>query len=133
MDPSKQNYCKSSKIIIFGNISESNKLYLRRIISFDNSIIALLDSVKYFGITIGSGLKFNLHIKALESNIARSIGAISKLKQVLSASALRTLNYSLIYSLFLYGIVIWSSTFKTYLGKLSVLQNKALRIIAGGN
>ena len=33
----------------------------------------------------------------------------------------------------LYGIIIWGSTLKTYLGKLSVLQNKALRIIAGGN
>ena len=28
---------------------------------------------------------------------------------------------------------IWGPTFKTYLGKLSVLQNKALRIIARGN
>ena len=60
-------------------------------IGFDNSIIALQDSVKYLGITIDSGLKFNLHIKALESKIVRSIGAISKLKQVLLSSALRNL------------------------------------------
>ena len=33
----------------------------------------------------------------------------------------------------LYGIVIWVSTFKTFQDKLSVLQNKALRIVAGGN
>ena len=31
----------------------------------------------------------------------------------------------------LYGIVIWSYTFKTYLEKLSVLQNKGLRMVAG--
>ena len=37
------------------------------------------------------------------------------------------------YSHLLHGIVIWGSTFKTYLGKSSVLQNKALRIIEGGN
>ena len=70
---------------------------------------------------------------ALESKIARSIGVISKLKQVLPTSALRTLYYSMIHPHLLYGIVIWGSTFKTYLGKLSVLQNKALRIVAGGN
>ena len=75
-------------------------------ISFDNSIIALQDSVKYLGITIDSGLKFNVHIKALESKIARSIGVISKLKQVLLTSALRTLYYSMIYPHLLYGIVI---------------------------
>ena len=39
----------------------------------------------------------------------------------------------MIHSRLLYGIVIWGSTFKIYLGKLSVLQNKALRIIAAGN
>ena len=33
----------------------------------------------------------------------------------------------------LYGIVTWGSMFKTYLGKLLVLQNKALRIVAEGN
>ena len=102
-------------------------------ISFYNSIIALLDRVKYLGITIDSGLKFNLHIKALESKIARSIGVISKLKQILPTSALRTLYYSMIHPHLLYGIVIWGSTFKTYLGKLSILQNKSSRILAGGN
>ena len=102
-------------------------------ISFDNSIIAVQDSVKYPGIIIDSELKFNLHIKALESKIARSIGIISKLKQVLPTSALRTLCYSMIPPHLLYGIVIGRSTFKTYQGKLSVLQNKALRIVAGGN
>ena len=30
-----------------------------------------------------------------------------------------------------YGVLIWSSTFKSYLRKLIVLQNKALRIIGG--
>ena len=102
-------------------------------INFDNSIIALQDGVKYLGITIDSGLKFNWHIKTLESKLARSIGVISKLKQVLPASALRTLYYSMIHPHLRYGVVIWGSTFKTHLGKLWILQNKALRIIAGGN
>ena len=39
----------------------------------------------------------------------------------------------MIYPHLLYCIVIWGSTFKTYLEKLSVLQNKTLRIVAGGN
>ena len=69
----------------------------------------------------------------LESEIAMSIGIISKLKQVLPLSALRTLYYSTNHPHLFYGIVIWGSTFKTYLGKLSLLQNKALRIIAGGH
>ena len=104
-------------------------------IRFDNAIIiiALQDCLKYLGITIDSGLKVNLRITTLEFKIARSVGVISKLKQVLPASALQTLYYSMIHPHLLYGIIYWGSTLKTYLGKLSVLQNKALRIIAGGN
>ena len=62
-------------------------------IRFDNAIIiiALQDCLKYLGITIDSGLKVTLHITTLEFKIARSVGVISKLKQVLPASALRTL------------------------------------------
>ena len=86
-------------------------------ISFHNSIQALEGCVKYLRITIDSGLKFNLHIKTLESKIARSIGIILKLKQLLLASAIRALYYSTIHAHLLYGIVIWGSTFKTYLGK----------------
>ena len=117
IDLSKQNYCESSKIIILSNASKNNKNICNVEISFDNSIVALEDFVKYLGITIDSGLKFNLYIKTLESKIARSIWIISKLKQVLPASALRTLYYSMIDSYLLYDIVIWSYTFKTYLEK----------------
>ena len=56
-------------------------------------MIALQDRVKYLGITFDSGLKFNLHIMTLESKIARFVGVISKLKQVLPTSALHTLHY----------------------------------------
>ena len=94
MDPSKQNHCKSSSVVI--PLKTTNNTCDVEI-SFDNSIIALQNSVKYLGTTIDSGLKFNLHIKALESKIARSIGVISKLKQVLPTSALRTLYYSMIH------------------------------------
>ena len=93
-------------------------------ISFDNSIIALQDGVKYLDITLDSGLKFNLHMKILESKIARSIKVISKLKQVLPASTLQTLYYSIIHPHLFYDIFIWGSTFKTYLRKLPVYITK---------
>jgi len=32
----------------------------------------------------------------------------------------------------LYGLVVWGSTFPTYLAKLSSLQNKAVKLIGGG-
>ena len=76
-DPSKQinvNPQKSSSLVTPPKTT-NNTCDIE--ISFDNSIIVLQDSVKYLGITIDSGLKFNLHIKTLESKTARSIGVIS--------------------------------------------------------
>ena len=66
-----ENPQKSSSLIILPKTT-NNTCDVK--ISFDNSIIALQDNVKYLGITIDAGLKFNLHIKALESKIAGSIG-----------------------------------------------------------
>jgi len=31
-----------------------------------------------------------------------------------------------------YELIAWSSTYKTYLKKLSTLQNKAVKIVGGG-
>jgi len=31
----------------------------------------------------------------------------------------------------MYGVIVWGSTYKTYLSKLTVLQNKALRAVDG--
>ena len=39
----------------------------------------------------------------------------------------------MIYPHLLYGIVIWGSTFEPFPGKSSAVQNKVLKIIAGGN
>ena len=32
----------------------------------------------------------------------------------------------------MYGLLVWRSTYPTFLGKLSALQNKAVKLIAGG-
>ena len=134
MGQSQQNYSKFTKIFIFSDTSKNNKQYLQHYNTFRQLNQPLQNSVKDVGIIIDFGLKFiNLHIKTLEPKIARSIGIILKLKQVLPLSALQILYLSTIHPHRFYVIVIWGSTFKTYLGKLSLLQNKAFRIIAGGH
>ena len=104
--PKETKSLKSSKIIVLSYTSKNNEKYLQhrnKLRQFNYSftryfgITLVKYCVTYIGITIDSGLKFNLHIKTLESKIARSIGVISKLKQVLPASELRVLYYSMIY------------------------------------
>jgi len=51
---------------------------------------------------------------------------------VLPTTALRNLYYSLIHSHLLQGITIWGNTYDKYVKRLIMLQNKAVKIVAGG-
>ena len=46
--------------------------------------------------------------------------------------ALCKIYFALFHPHLLYGLVVWGSTFPTYLSKLESLQNKAVKIIGGG-
>ena len=85
---------------------------------------------KYLEILIDDNLSFKSHIHYLESKLSRSVGVISRLRYFLPSSTLINLYYSLIHSHLLYGLPVWASTYKTYLTKIRVLQNKAISIIS---
>ena len=72
-------------------------------------------------------------MKSLETKIARAVGILFKLKYLLPESAMLNLYYALVHSNLIYGILVWGNTFLSYLTKLSKLQNKAIRIVAGKN
>ena len=55
------------------------------------------------------------------------------MKYFLPSSALLKLYNSLIHSHFNYGLVVWGSTYPTYLIKPKLLQNKAIRIVASSH
>ena len=99
---------------------------------FDNNVITISDSAKYLGITIDARLNFDKQINSISNKIARSIGVLSKLKHVLPLTALRNLYYSMIHPHLLYGISIWGNTSDRSLQQLITLQNKAVKIISGG-
>ena len=85
---------------------------------------------KYLGILIDDNLSFKSHIHYLTIKLSRSVGVISRLRYFLPSSTLINLYYSLIHSHLLYGLPVWASTYKTYLTKIRVLQNKAISIIS---
>jgi len=77
-------------------------------------------------------LTFSSHIKQLEIKLAKSVGILRKGKPFLSANSLQQLYYVIFQSHLQYGLIVWGNTFKTYLNTLCTLQNKAVKIIAGG-
>ena len=64
--------------------------------------------------------------------LSRSVGILAKVKPFLNTKALLNLYYAIFHLHLQYGLITWSSTFKSYLKKLSTLQNKAVKIVGGG-
>ena len=101
-------------------------------LSLNNSSILIGNSAKYLGVTIDSLLKFDKHISSIEHKISRAVGIISKLRHFLPTNALLNVYYAFIHPHLLYGLPIWGSSFPSHLKKLTVLQNKAIKLIGGG-
>ena len=57
---------------------------------------------------------------------------MAKVKSLLNRKALLSLYNAIFHSNLHYGLITWGSTYKSYLKKLSVLQNKAVKIVGGG-
>ena len=66
----------------------------------------------------------------LSGKISRGIGMIIKARQYSNKQELISLYYSFIYPYLTYCNHIWGSTYKTSLKRLTMLQNKAIIIIA---
>ena len=85
------------------------------------------------GVFIGNKLDFKEHILTLKNKIARSVGILSKVRYNFPLKTLLQLYHALMHPLLTYGIVVWGSTYPSYLSKLKTLQNKAMRIISGSH
>ena len=69
----------------------------------------------------------------IENKILRSIGIIIKLKSFLPPTALLKLYYALLHPHFLCDLLVWGTTYTSYLANLYTLQNKVVRNISGGS
>ena len=131
--------CKSTKLTINPSKSQllvisprMNELVMDFDVLLNGTTVPLSNSVKYLGVTLGSKLTFESHIKIRETNLSKAVGIICKLKCVLPKDALIKLYYALFHPHLLYGLLIWGSTYPTYLMRISSLQNKVVKLVGGG-
>ena len=121
VNPSKSNF-----LIIPPKL---NKPFPQTNVFLNNIFIPQCMNIKYLGLTIDMNLNFDFHISNIAYKISRTVGIISKIRHYLPETALLKIYYALINSHLLYGLIIWGSTFPTYLQKLITLQNKAVKFI----
>ena len=122
------NLSKSNVMLINSKLRDKGK--------FDNiktkkSEICITSTVKYLGIYIDEELNFKYHITSIVAKISRGVGILYKIKNFLPTSTLLCVYYSHVHTHLSYGIIIWGSTYKSHLEKLTSLQNKAIRAVGG--
>ena len=95
------------------------------IISIEGTIIDFVEEFEYLGIRLDKNMTWKPHIKKISLKLSKTIGMMSKIKNLLSSNTLRTIYNSLFLPYINYGILCWGSKMK----ELMKLQKKAVRII----
>ena len=90
-------------------------------------------SIKYLDVLIDSSLNWKDHIHELSKQISRGIGILLKLRKGVSTRVLLLVCCSIIYTFFIYGVLILGNTYETNLYPLIILQKKAVCIITFSN
>ena len=74
---------------------------------------------------------FTINIQVLHNKLSRAVGIILKVKNFFPKNVLTVICHAMFNSHLLYCITIWTSTFSTHLNSIRVLQNKAVKLLAG--
>ncbi len=89
------------------------------------------DHVKYLGVLMDQHLSWKQQISNVSKKISRGIGILAKLRESMDRKLLIDIYYCLVFSHLSYGVEAWGSSCETNLKRLSILQNKAVRILTG--
>ena len=119
---------KKTKFSIFHKASRRDDLPLVLPKLFiNNQLIKSQSSI------LDENLSWKEHLKLTEDKVAKNIGLIYKAKLYLNKDSLLALYFSYIHSYINYANLVWESTNRTYLRKISSQQKHALRLLHNKN
>ena len=118
---------KKTHIMIFGKKKRGDPLHIN--IKIEGEKLDIVQSTKFLGLILDHELNWKLHIAYLTQKIAKSVGIISRARQLLNADILRQLYYSFLYPYLNYCTIIWGLAATTTLAPLFRLQKRAIRLI----
>ena len=98
-------------------------------ICLNGSELEKCESYKYLGVYIDSKLNWKNHIEHITSKIAKSCGALAKIRHYVDTKTLVNIFHALVNSYARYGIIVWGNAGKATLKPLQSMVNKAIRII----
>jgi len=99
---------KKTNYIVFSSFRKKITEDPNQIIILNNIPIKRVAQTKFLGIILDEHLKWHPHINLVQNKIAKSIGIIKRLKNVLPSQTLKTLYNTFIAPYLSYGTIIWA-------------------------
>lgn len=87
-----------------------------------------LSCIKYLGLQLDQHLKWNEHIQYLVSRIRKSFHYFVMLRKWLTRDNLKMVYHAHVYSILIYGIVVWGGAYSSNFHNINVVMNTVLRI-----
>ena len=123
------NYEKT-KAIMFHN---KNKKIEEIEIKINQNIIEYTDNINYLGIIIQKNLYWNLHVDIISKKLARNIGAIYGIREVVTNKILHILYHAFVIPIINYGVTSWGQTTQKNKNRINLLLKRLCRILTTGN
>ena len=121
------NISKSNYMLIDNCINASSKKHFE--IKLQQNVLNRVRNVKYLGMLIDDGLNWDPHIKQLSLRLSKSSAIIYCLRNFVDTETLKLLYYSLIYSRFQYGIILWGTATYSRRKEIVLRLNNIVRIM----
>ena len=120
-----------TELIIFRKEGKKYEIPIDLRIKINGQRLYPTHSIKYLGIYLDEYLKGTAHILNLQPKLRRANGMLSKIRHYTLPHQLASIYHSIFASHMTYGCQIWGlSPTNTYIEKIQVLQNDALRRIS---
>jgi len=78
-------------------------------------------------------LTWSTHIQIIANKIAKNIGVITRISQVISPKLRLNLYHIMVSPYMTYGNIVWASNYQSRIHSFTTLQKRILRIIGGDN
>lgn len=111
---------------LFQNRSIKN---LMPTVMLNNESLKQVSSTKFLGIIVDENLNWKLHIDHVCSKLSKVVGVLYRVRHNLTTEAMISIYYTLCYPYFTYCVSVWACTWQSFLGKLTIAQNKIFRSI----
>ena len=120
---------EKSEFMLIGHPKQLNKAKDFPDLEVEDQKLCRAQKTKYLGVIIDESMNWEEQLKTVKRKIKNGLGAMFKLKNILSQKQLATVYRALIESHLRYCSVIWGCLSNTKLESLQRLQNRARRLI----